>query len=52
MIRFRDNMAFIGAIFVGVGDDFGDAERGGVEWCLRDETVGEGDAEQAGDAGG
>ena len=34
-----------------VGDDFGDAERGGVEGRLGDEAVGEGKAEKAGDAG-
>lgn len=38
--------------FVGVGRFAGDAERFGVEGCLRDEPVGKGDAEEAADAGG
>ena len=44
-------VAFGGAFFVGVGDDFGYAEGGRVEWCLRNETVGEGDPEEPGYAG-
>jgi len=38
--------------FVGVGRFAGDAKRFGVEGCLRDEAVGEGDAEEPADAGG
>ena len=46
MVDFRDDMAFIGAFFVGISDDFGDAKRVGVEGCLGNETVGGGNAEK------
>lgn len=52
MVDFRDDVAFVGAVFVGVGDDFRDAQGRGVEGGLGDEAVGEGDAEEAGDGGG
>ena len=41
------DVAFAGAFFVVVGDEFCDAERGGVEGCLGDEAIGEGDSEEA-----
>ncbi len=41
MINFREYMAFVGAFFVMVGDDFRDTERLCVERCLWDEAVGE-----------
>ena len=45
-------MAFVGTFFVGICDYLCDAERVGVEWCLGDKAVGEGDAEEAGYACG
>ena len=41
------DVAFAGAFFIVVGDEFGDAEGGGVEGCLGDEAIGEGDSEEA-----
>ena len=52
VVDFCGDVPFVGALFIGVGDYFGDAERGGVEWCLGDEAVGEGNPEEAGDASG
>lgn len=45
-------VAFILALFVELFDGFGDAERFCVEGGLGDESVGEGEAKNAGDAGG
>lgn len=47
MVDFRDDVAFVGAFFVGICDDFCDAEGVGVKWCLRDEAVWEGNSEEA-----
>ena len=47
MIDSRHHMTFVGTFFVRVRDDFRHAERISVEGCLRDETVGEWNAEKA-----
>lgn len=53
MGAFEDVVAFRFAVcFLGVGDDFRDAEGLGVEWGLRDQAVGEGEPEDACDPGG
>lgn len=52
MVNFRDDVAFVGAIFVGVLRGDCDAEGLGVEGGLGDEPVGCRDAEEAGDACG
>ena len=52
VIDFGDDMAFPFAVFVGVRNDFCDAERVGVEGCLGDETIGEGDSEKTGHPSG
>jgi hypothetical protein len=52
VVGFCDNVPFVGAFFVKVGDYFCYAQRGGMEGCLWDEAVGEGDSEEAGDTCG
>lgn len=47
---FSGDMTFAGTLFVGVCDYFGDAERSGVERCLRNETIGKWDSKETGDA--
>ena len=50
MVGDAARVAFV--LFGGVGDGAGCAERRGVEGCLRDQAVREGDPEEAGYAGG
>ena len=50
VVDHTDGGAWSG-LFAGVGYLFGDAEGVGVEGGLRNEAVGEGDAEEAGEAG-
>jgi hypothetical protein len=45
------NMAFVGAFFVGICDDFGDAERGCMKRSLRDESIWCWNTEETRDAG-
>ena len=52
MVDDAGGVAFGGAGFGAVRERGGDAQRGGVEGGLRDEAVGEGDAEEAGEACG
>jgi hypothetical protein len=50
MSDFRGEMAFFLAFFVGIGDKFCDAERGGVERCLGNEAIGKWNSQEPGDS--
>jgi hypothetical protein len=50
VVDLGDDMAFAFTIFIGVGNNFCDAERVSVKGCLRYEAIGERDSEKASDA--
>ena len=45
------NVTLICKLLFWVGDDFRNAERGGMEWCLRNETIWERYSEESCDTG-
>ena len=51
MVDFRNHMAFVGTFFVRICDDFRNAERIGVEWCLGYKAIREGNSEETSDTG-